>query len=225
MSPLSRSERGRGEGPQRPLARGHRAGRAARRRTRQPGGVSRTAVAGDALRAQRSAHGWRAVATASSRSVEEYEPGRRVTFRFRPGLGLGGTHGFEIEPLGLDRPRLTRSTAGSDSSRSRCGRSSGDITTRFWKMYSTKRSWRRPAGAHDLGAGPCGCGSSAPSRCGSLAGAESCHGQLLPRHRRSAHDAHHGGDQSDRRYPAPCPLNEIAAFADAGHGVCNKTDP
>ena len=39
--------------------------------------------------------------------VEEYEPGRRVVFRFAPGLGLVGTHRFEVEPLGTDGARLT----------------------------------------------------------------------------------------------------------------------
>lgn len=39
--------------------------------------------------------------------VEEYEPGRRVVFRFAPGLGLIGTHRFEVEPLGPSRARLT----------------------------------------------------------------------------------------------------------------------
>ena len=39
--------------------------------------------------------------------VDEYEPGRRVTFRFSPGLGLVGTHRFEVEPLGEDGCRLT----------------------------------------------------------------------------------------------------------------------
>ena len=39
--------------------------------------------------------------------VEEYEPGRRVVFRFAPGLGLVGTHRFEVEPLAPSRARLT----------------------------------------------------------------------------------------------------------------------
>ncbi len=39
-------------------------------------------------------------------SVEDYEPGRRVVFRFPPGLGMEGTHRFEIESLGPDRTRL-----------------------------------------------------------------------------------------------------------------------
>ena len=40
-------------------------------------------------------------------SVIEYEPGRRIVFEFSPGGGLSGTHRFELEPLGLDRCRLT----------------------------------------------------------------------------------------------------------------------
>lgn len=40
-------------------------------------------------------------------AVEEYEPGRRLVFRFPSGLGLDGTHRFEVEPLGPDRSRLT----------------------------------------------------------------------------------------------------------------------
>lgn len=40
-------------------------------------------------------------------SVDRYEPGRRVTFRFAPGLGLAGTHGWELEPLGRHRTRLS----------------------------------------------------------------------------------------------------------------------
>lgn len=39
--------------------------------------------------------------------VEAYEPGRRLIFRFASGLGLDGTHGFEVEPLAADRSRLT----------------------------------------------------------------------------------------------------------------------
>lgn len=39
--------------------------------------------------------------------VEEYEPGRRLVFRFAPGLGLVGTHRLEVKPLGTDRTRLT----------------------------------------------------------------------------------------------------------------------
>lgn len=39
--------------------------------------------------------------------VDAYEPGRRLTFRFMPRLGLVGTHGFEIEPLDGRRTRLT----------------------------------------------------------------------------------------------------------------------
>ncbi len=40
-------------------------------------------------------------------AVETYDPGRRLVFRFADGLGLGGTHGFELEPLGATRSRLT----------------------------------------------------------------------------------------------------------------------
>jgi len=39
--------------------------------------------------------------------VEAYEPGRRLIFRLAPGVGLAGIHGFEIEPLGPRRTRLT----------------------------------------------------------------------------------------------------------------------
>ena len=39
--------------------------------------------------------------------VEEYAPGRRVVFRFPPGVGLVGTHRFEVESLGPSRARLT----------------------------------------------------------------------------------------------------------------------
>lgn len=39
-------------------------------------------------------------------SVEAYEPGRRVVFRFDPGTGLDGTHGFDVEPLDGGRTRL-----------------------------------------------------------------------------------------------------------------------
>ena len=39
-------------------------------------------------------------------SVEAYEPGRRVRFRFDPGSGLDGTHGFDVEPLAGNRARL-----------------------------------------------------------------------------------------------------------------------
>jgi Protein of unknown function (DUF3995) len=41
--------------------------------------------------------------------VEEYVPGRRVVFRFAPGLGLSGTHRLEVEPLGERRSRLVHS--------------------------------------------------------------------------------------------------------------------
>jgi Protein of unknown function (DUF3995) len=40
-------------------------------------------------------------------TVVEYEPGRRVVFRFSPDGGLSGTHGFELEPV---RPEMTRIT-------------------------------------------------------------------------------------------------------------------
>jgi hypothetical protein len=39
--------------------------------------------------------------------VEAYEPGRRLIFRFAPGVALEGIHGFEVTPLGADRTRLT----------------------------------------------------------------------------------------------------------------------
>jgi Polyketide cyclase / dehydrase and lipid transport len=40
-------------------------------------------------------------------SVVDYEPGRRLVFRFTPGGGLSGTHRFELEELGPERCRLT----------------------------------------------------------------------------------------------------------------------
>jgi Protein of unknown function (DUF3995) len=40
-------------------------------------------------------------------SVVEYEPGRRLVFRFSPGGGLSGTHGFELEPGQPERTRIT----------------------------------------------------------------------------------------------------------------------
>lgn len=40
-------------------------------------------------------------------AVEEYEPGRRLVFRFAPGLGLIDTHRLEVEPLDPERTRLT----------------------------------------------------------------------------------------------------------------------
>jgi hypothetical protein len=43
--------------------------------------------------------------------VEEYVPGRRVVFRFAPGLGLSGTHRLEVEPLGDGGSRLVHSLA------------------------------------------------------------------------------------------------------------------
>jgi hypothetical protein len=39
--------------------------------------------------------------------VDVYEPGRRIEFRFMPGLGTVGTHRLEVVPLGADRARLT----------------------------------------------------------------------------------------------------------------------
>jgi hypothetical protein len=39
-------------------------------------------------------------------SVEQYEPGRRILFRFTPGTGLSGVHGFQLQPLNADRTRL-----------------------------------------------------------------------------------------------------------------------
>ena len=39
--------------------------------------------------------------------VEAYEPGRSVMFRFKPGLGLVGFHGLDIESLGPRRSRMT----------------------------------------------------------------------------------------------------------------------
>jgi hypothetical protein len=41
--------------------------------------------------------------------VEEYVRGRRVVFRFAPGLGLVGTHRLEVGPLGEGRSRLVHS--------------------------------------------------------------------------------------------------------------------
>jgi hypothetical protein len=40
-------------------------------------------------------------------AVVEYEPCRRIVFRFAPDGGLSGMHGFELERLGRDRSRLT----------------------------------------------------------------------------------------------------------------------
>jgi hypothetical protein len=39
--------------------------------------------------------------------VEEYAPGRLVLFRFTPGSGLEGVHGFTVEPQGADCTLLT----------------------------------------------------------------------------------------------------------------------
>jgi len=44
--------------------------------------------------------------------VEAYEPGRRLTFRLAPGVGLEGIHGFEITPIGARRTRLTHVIRG-----------------------------------------------------------------------------------------------------------------
>ena len=38
--------------------------------------------------------------------VEEYEPGRRLVFRFEPGQGLDGRHWFDVEPAGETGTRL-----------------------------------------------------------------------------------------------------------------------
>lgn len=40
-------------------------------------------------------------------SVVEYQPSRRIVFRFSPGGGLSGTHGFELEPVGPEQTRIT----------------------------------------------------------------------------------------------------------------------
>jgi hypothetical protein len=40
-------------------------------------------------------------------SVVEYDPGRRVVFRFSPSGGLSGTHGFELESLREEWTRIT----------------------------------------------------------------------------------------------------------------------
>ena len=46
-------------------------------------------------------HGW------IHYSVIAYEPGRRILFRFAPGGGLAGVHGFEVAPVGTDCTRIT----------------------------------------------------------------------------------------------------------------------
>lgn len=51
--------------------------------------------------------------------VEEYEPGRRLVFRFAPGLGLAGTHCLEVAPLGPDRGAAA--SEGRANSRLRIG--------------------------------------------------------------------------------------------------------
>lgn len=45
-------------------------------------------------------------------AVEEQEPGERVVFRFAPGLGLAGTHRFDVEHIGNGRSRLTHTLEG-----------------------------------------------------------------------------------------------------------------
>lgn len=40
-------------------------------------------------------------------TVEQYEPGAAVRFRFTGPRGFNGTHSFEVEPAGEDRWRLT----------------------------------------------------------------------------------------------------------------------
>jgi hypothetical protein len=40
-------------------------------------------------------------------AVAEHVPGRRVVFRFAPGVGLVGTHRFDVEGAGAGRSRLT----------------------------------------------------------------------------------------------------------------------
>ncbi|HEX2413909.1 MAG TPA: hypothetical protein VHJ37_01710 [Thermoleophilaceae bacterium] len=42
--------------------------------------------------------------------IEEYEPSRRLLFRFTPGNGIEGVHGLEVEPLAGERARLTHSS-------------------------------------------------------------------------------------------------------------------
>lgn len=44
--------------------------------------------------------------------VDEYEPGRRVVFRFAPGLGVVGTHRLEVQPLGAGQTRLVHTLEG-----------------------------------------------------------------------------------------------------------------
>ena len=43
--------------------------------------------------------------------VDDYQAGKRLVFRFTPGLGLVGSHRLEVEPLGSDRARLTHTLA------------------------------------------------------------------------------------------------------------------
>jgi Protein of unknown function (DUF3995) len=45
-------------------------------------------------------------ATQIRQRVDEFVPGRRVVFRFEPGVGLVGTHRLEVQPLGAQRSRL-----------------------------------------------------------------------------------------------------------------------
>jgi hypothetical protein len=44
--------------------------------------------------------------------VDEYVPGRRIAFRFAPGLGIVGTHSLEVETLSEHRCRLTHTLEG-----------------------------------------------------------------------------------------------------------------
>jgi hypothetical protein len=37
----------------------------------------------------------------------EYQPGRRIVFRFSPGSELSGSHGFELKRVGPDHSRIT----------------------------------------------------------------------------------------------------------------------
>jgi hypothetical protein len=44
--------------------------------------------------------------------VDGYVPGRRIAFRFEPGLGIAGTHSLDVEPLGVHRCRVTHTLDG-----------------------------------------------------------------------------------------------------------------
>jgi hypothetical protein len=44
--------------------------------------------------------------------VDDYRRGRRIAFRFAPGLGIVGTHRLDVEPLGRHRCRLTHTLEG-----------------------------------------------------------------------------------------------------------------